>query len=68
MKKRLNADLNASVNIAHRVGYEIVFEKVESYKVTHNGVRPVTPYRRGQDYILQLDPVIKGGEGLSLIV
>jgi len=47
-KKKLNADLNAAVNIAHRVGYEAVIKKIESYVVTHNGVKPVTPSRRGQ--------------------
>jgi len=48
-KKKLNADLNAAVNIAHRAGYEVVFKKIESYRVTHNGVRPVNPSRRRQD-------------------
>jgi len=46
-KKKLNADLNAAVNIAHRVGYRVTIKKIESYGVTHNGVKPVTPSRRG---------------------
>jgi len=46
--KKLNADLNAAVNIAYRVGYEVVIKKIESYMVTHNGVVPITPRRRGQ--------------------
>jgi len=45
--KKLNADLNAAVNIAYRVGYEVVIKKIESYMVTHNGVVPITPRRRG---------------------
>jgi len=45
-KKKLNADLNAAANIAHRAGYEVVIKKIESYRVTHNGVKPVTPTRR----------------------
>jgi len=46
--KKLNADLNAAVNIAYRAGYEVEIRKIESYRVTHNGVKPVTPTRRGQ--------------------
>jgi len=46
-RKKLNADLNAANNIAHRAGYSITIKKIESYKVTHNGVKPVTPTRRG---------------------
>jgi len=46
--KKLNADLNAATNIAHRAGYKVMIKKIESYRVTHNGVKPVTPTRRGQ--------------------
>jgi len=46
-KKKLNADLNAATNIAYRAGYEVMIKKIESYSVTHNGVKPVTPTRRG---------------------
>jgi len=45
--KKLNADLNAASNIAYRAGYKVAIKKIESYKVTHNGVKPVTPLRRG---------------------
>jgi len=45
--KKLNADLNAATNIAHRAGYKVAIKKIESYKATHNGVKPVTPSRRG---------------------
>jgi len=44
-KKKLNADLNAATNIAHRAGYKVAIKKIESYRVTHNGVKPVTPSR-----------------------
>jgi len=47
-KKKLNADLNAAANIAHRVGYKVMIKKIESYMVTHNGVKPITPRKRGQ--------------------
>jgi len=37
------------VNIAYRVGHEVVIKKIESkiesYRVTHKGVKPVTPIR-----------------------
>jgi len=36
------------VNIARRAGYEVVFKKIESYRVTHNGAIPGTPYKRGK--------------------
>jgi len=44
--EKLNADLNAANNIAYRAGYKIEIKKIESYKVTHNAVKPVTPLRR----------------------
>jgi len=40
--------MDVPVGEAHRVGYEIVIKKIESYKATHSGVKPVTPSRRGQ--------------------
>jgi len=46
--KKLNADLNAAANIARRAGYIVaVSKRIESYKVTHSGVMPITPRRRG---------------------
>jgi len=44
----LNASLYAASNKARRMGYSIAIKKIESYRVTHNGVKPVTPYRRGK--------------------
>ncbi len=41
--KKINADIDASLNIARRLGYRVrVSRKIESYLVTHNGVRPLT--------------------------
>jgi len=45
--RKLNADLNAANNIAYRAGYRVTVKKIESYKATHNGVKPITPTRRG---------------------
>jgi len=45
--EKTGKNLNAAVNIAYRVGYEVVIRKIESYRVTHNGVKPVTPCKRG---------------------
>jgi len=53
--RKLNADLNAASNIAYRAGYSVTIKKIESYKITHNGVKPVTPTRRGA----ARDPSIK---------
>jgi len=36
------------VGEAHRVGYEVVIKKIESYRVTHKGVKPVTPSKKGE--------------------
>jgi len=53
--KKMNADLNAATNIAYRVGYVVSVKKIESFVVTHNGVKPVTPLRRG----IARDPAVK---------
>jgi len=46
--KKLNADLNEAVNIARRAGYRVAISKrIESYSVTHNGIKPITPSERG---------------------
>jgi len=38
--------VDVPVGEAHRVGYEVVIKKIESYRVTHKGVKPVTPSKR----------------------
>jgi len=55
-EKRINADLNAAINIAYKVSYDIKnIKKIESFTVTHNGVKTVTPLRRG----IAQDPTVK---------
>jgi putative transposase len=45
--KKINADIDASLNIARRLGCRVrVSRKIESYLVTHNGVRPLIPHQR----------------------
>ncbi len=45
--KKINADINASLNIARRIGYKItITRKIESYLVTHNGIKPLIPRQR----------------------
>jgi putative transposase len=45
--KKINADINAALNIARRLGHRVrVSRKIESYLVTHNGVRPLNPLQR----------------------
>jgi putative transposase len=42
--KKINADINAALNIARRLGRRIrISRKIESYLVTHNGVKPLIP-------------------------
>jgi len=60
----MNADLNATMNIAYRVGHVVGVKKIESFVVTHNGVKPITPLRRGiaQDPTVETPP-LKAGKG-----
>jgi len=45
--RNVNADVNAALNVARRLGYRIeITRKIESYIVTHNGVKPLNPHRR----------------------
>jgi len=39
--------MDVPVGEAHRAGYEVVIKKIESYRVTHKGVKPVTPRKGG---------------------
>jgi putative transposase len=42
--KKINADINAALNIARRLGHRIkIAKKIESYLVTHSGVKPLIP-------------------------
>jgi len=45
--RKVNADVNSALNIARRQGYNVkITRKIESYIVTHNGVKPLIPVRR----------------------
>jgi putative transposase len=42
--RKVNADVNSALNIARRIGYKVkITGKIESYRVTHNGVKPLNP-------------------------
>ena len=54
-ERKINADVNAALNLARRNGYRIrITRKTESYLVTHNGVRPLIPDRRGNTLDLEV--------------
>jgi len=61
--KKINADVNAALNIARRLGYMIrISRKIESYSITHNDVKPLNP-RQGAntpDPSIETSP-LKGG-------
>jgi putative transposase len=45
--KKINADISAALNIARRLGHRIrIARKIESYHVTHNGIKPLIPLQR----------------------
>jgi putative transposase len=45
--KKINADINAALNIARKLGHRIrIARKIESYSITHNGVKPLNPRQR----------------------
>ncbi|WP_446752219.1 RNA-guided endonuclease InsQ/TnpB family protein [Vulcanisaeta sp. JCM 16161] len=44
--KAINADINASINIARKAGYEVkARQKIMSFQATTNGVKPLTPHQ-----------------------
>ncbi len=46
-RRKVNADVSSALNIARRQGYKVkITRKIESYIVTHNGVKPLNPDRR----------------------
>jgi putative transposase len=63
--KKINADLNAALNMARRLGYRIkIAKKIESYYVTHNGVKPLNPLQGANTRDPGIrNPALKGGEG-----
>jgi hypothetical protein len=68
--KKINADINAALNIARRLGYRVrVSRKIESYLVTHSGVKPLNPLQGAntRDPCIETPP-LKSGEGSSPII
>jgi putative transposase len=63
--KKINADINASLNIAKRAGYRIIItRKIESYLVSHNGVKSLIPHQRANTRDPEVrNLALKGGEG-----
>jgi hypothetical protein len=46
-RKKINVDIYAAPNVARRLGYKInITGKIESYHVTHSGVKPLNPLQR----------------------
>jgi transposase len=43
--REVNADVNAALNIARRIGYKVT-RRIESYIVTHSGVNLLNPHQR----------------------
>jgi putative transposase len=68
--KKINADINASLNIAKRIGYRIIIsKKIESYLITHNGMKPLTPHQRANTRDPEIrNPALKGGEGSFMLI
>jgi len=66
--KKINADINASLNIAKRIGYKITITgKIESYLITHNGVKSLIPHQRANTRDPEIrNPTLKGGKGSYL--
>ncbi|MGC9164935.1 MAG: zinc ribbon domain-containing protein, partial [Thermoprotei archaeon] len=59
----MNSDLNASNNIARRVGYRVEVRRILSYIVTHNGLRPITLLRGNARDPSGGNSIFQGGEG-----
>jgi putative transposase len=64
--KKINADINAALNIARRLGHRIrVSRKIESYLVTHSGVKPLNPLQGANTRDPSIEnPPLKGGGGV----
>ena len=63
--KKINADINAALNMARRLGHRIkIAIKIESYLVTHNGVKPLNPHQRANTRDPSIEtPPFKAGRG-----
>jgi transposase len=67
--KKINADINTTLNIVRRLGHRIrIARKVESYSITHNDVKPLNPRQRANTQGPSIDtPPLKGGGGVRLL-
>jgi len=65
-KRKINTGINAALNIARRLGHRIrISRKIESYHVTHNGVKPLNPRQRANTRDPSIEtPPLKDGEGV----
>jgi hypothetical protein len=63
--KKINADINAALNIARRPGHRIrIARKIESYSITHNGIKSLIPHQRANTRDPEIrNPALQGGEG-----
>jgi putative transposase len=63
--KKINADINAALNIARKLGHRIrLTKKIKSYLVTHSGVKPLIPLQGANTRDPSIEtPPLKGGEG-----
>ncbi|MDT7887644.1 MAG: transposase [Desulfurococcales archaeon] len=63
--KKINADINAALNIARRLGHRIkITKKIESYLVTHNGIKPLIPRQRANTRDPSIEtPPFRAGRG-----
>jgi len=68
--KKINADINGALNIARRAGYKItISRKIESYLVSHNGVKSLIPHQRANTRDPEIrNPALKGGEGSYVVL
>jgi hypothetical protein len=66
--RKVNADANATLNIARRIGYKVT-RRIESYIVTHSGVNPLNPHQRTNTQDPEIrNPTLKDEEGSYLQV
>jgi hypothetical protein len=68
--REVNADANATLNIARGMKYKVkVTRKMESYIVTHSGVNPLNPHQRTNTQDPEIrNPALKDEEGSYLQV
>jgi hypothetical protein len=61
--KKIDADINAALNIARKLGCKIKITKKIKSLVTHSGVKPLNPLQRANTRDPEVrNPALKGGE------